>query len=73
MLKTSGLYFLYIFRVFKMTHSALGNGPFCCAEWLILTSKMSRFTPQNGPFWKSDKFFFPFFSDFLLFRKHSSL
>ena len=28
----NGLCFLYIFRAFKMIHSALENGPFCSSE-----------------------------------------
>ena len=35
-LKTSDLYFLYIFRAFKMTHFTLKNGPFCDVKRLIL-------------------------------------
>ena len=55
-LETKHLYFLYIFRAFKMTHFALQNGPFELAEWFILSSRMGHFEMQNGPFWKSALF-----------------
>gem|GEM_PF-1613286 len=42
-LKTSVLYFLYIFLVFKMTHFTLQNGSFWLAECVILKSKTTHF------------------------------